>query len=596
MKWFLDTECYPNYFLIVLKSLDGQIKEFEYDDEHPFDFKKGLQEIFCDKQSILTIGFNSRRYDIPMIMQLLNNGYVTNSDLKRLSDKLILTDNNFEVISANNGWTPKSWNHIDLIRVLPKGASLKMFGARIGTNKLQDLPFEPSRVLSRSEKDILRKYCHNDVEITKDLYLRLREELKLRWEVGKELGVDCRSKSDADIAEIYFKNRFPDAKPVKEIKSSFKYKKPDFLIYGNQNIKDILEEIVNFEFTDKTDLKKEIPFVGKEIKTKTNSFTIGIGGLHSKEVNKAVICRDNEFLIDIDVTSYYPNIIINNNIYPASIGADFVKEFKSLRDRRLLIKDKTSTYSKFYKIVLNGTFGRLGYVNSILFDLEKMIETTITGQLSLLMLIEMLEEVGFEIVSGNTDGLTVKGNINFLARFQQVVGKWENITGFELEHTNYDKIYIRDVNNYLAIKSDGGVKTKGFLAKADLTKNQHLEIVKKAVVNYLSKGIDIEDTIRNGDKLDYLLTKKVTTGAYFNNNYLGKVVRWYWRTDGDYIYRKLGKLQYKKDGTFRADPKVPDTRGSYPLMNLEEDVINIDYERYKKEVIKTLKLLGVNNG
>lgn len=580
MKYFLDTECYPNYFLIVLKSLNGQILEFEYDEEHPFTFKDDLKKIFCDKQNILTIGFNSRRYDIPMIKQLINDGYVTNNDLKRLSDNLILSDNNFDVISENNGWTPKTWNHIDIIRVLPKGASLKMFGARIHTNKLQDLPFEPDRILTREEKNILKQYCYNDVDITMALYLKIQEELKLRWEVGKELKIDCRSKSDADIAEIYFKNRFSNKVISKPKKLSFKYEIPQYLAYTNCNIVDILDVIGGFEFTHNTDLKKGIPFVGKEIKTKTNSFTIGIGGLHSKEENKAVIKADNEFLIDVDVTSYYPSIIINNNIYPSNLGQDFINEYKKLRDKRLQIKDKQSTHSKFYKIVLNGTFGRLGYKQSILYDLEKMIQTTITGQLCLLMLVNMLETGGFEIISGNTDGLTIKGNINFIDKFKAILTKWEKITGFELEHTDYSRIYMRDVNNYIAIKTDGGVKTKGFLASNDLSRNAHLRIVKKAVKEYLLNKTDIDSTIRSGVKEDYILTKKTKFGAKFKGNYLGKVVRWYYRTDGDYILNMKGH-------------KVPDANLCYPIMDLKDDIINIDYERYKKETIKTLKSLGV---
>ena len=580
MKWFLDTECYPNYFLIVLKSIDGQILEFEYDEEHPYTFDKELRKIFCDNQKILTVGFNSRWYDIPMILKLLNGGHVSNGDLKRLSDELILSDDKFEVLKRNNGWTPFTWNHIDIIRVLPKGASLKMFGARIHTNKLQDLPFEPERILTREEKKILKNYCHNDVDITRALYLKIQEELKLRWEIGKELDVDCRSKSDADIAEIYFKSRFSDVSIPEPTKICFKYKVPSYLLYTNQNIVSILDEIGDFEFTHNTDLKKGIPFVGREIKTKTNSFTIGIGGLHSKEENKAVIRGDNEFLIDVDVTSYYPSIIINNEIYPSNLGQDFITEYKKLRDIRLKIKDKQSTHSKFYKIVLNGTFGRLGYKRSILYDLEKMIQTTITGQLCLLMLVDMLETGGFEIISGNTDGLTIKGNINFIAKFKLILVKWEKITGFDLELTEYSKIYIRDVNNYMAIKTDGGVKTKGFLASNDLSRNAHLGIVKKAVREYLTNGSDIDTVLRGGTKEDYILSKKTKFGANFRGSYLGKVVRWYYRTDGDYILNMKGH-------------KVPDANKCYPIMDLSEEVINIDYDRYKKETIKTLSSLGV---
>lgn len=578
MKWFLDIECYPNYFLIVLKSLDGQLLEFEYDQETCFDKTKFVNILSRD----LTIGFNSRFYDIPMIMRFIKeDDKPTNDQLKRLSDELILSDNSFDIISNNFLWTPRKWNHIDIIRVLPSKCSLKMYGARIHTKKLQDLPYDPAKILTREEKNILKSYCINDVDITRDLYLQIQDELKLRWEIGKELGVDCRSKSDADIAEIYFKNKFADSFIPKEKSISFKYKPPHYLSYDNDNIKNILREITNFEFTDKTNLKKDISFVGKEIKTKTNSFTIGIGGLHSKEESIAVYTNDNQFLIDIDVTSYYPSIIINNGIYPSNIGWEFLELYKSLRDRRLQIKDKTSTPSKFYKIILNGTYGRLGYKKSILYDLEKMIQTTITGQLCLLMLIEELEKHGFEIISGNTDGLTVRGEIKNTDKFDDVLYWWKFLTGFELEKTHYDRIYIRDVNNYLAIKSDGGVKTKGFLSMNDLSRNAHLGIVKKAVKNYLTNEYPIENTIRNGAKEDYILTKKTKFGAKFRDEYLGKVVRWYYRTDGDYILNMKGH-------------KVPDANGAYPIMNLDDEMVNIDYARYYQETIKTLKMIGVN--
>ena len=104
MKWFLDTECYPNYFLIVLKSLDGQILEFEYDDETSFDRAQLVNILSRD----LTIGFNSRFYDIPMIMRFIKeNDKPTNDQLKRLSDELILSDNSFDIIFISN----YKWNN-----------------------------------------------------------------------------------------------------------------------------------------------------------------------------------------------------------------------------------------------------------------------------------------------------------------------------------------------------------------------------------------------------------------------------------------------------------------------------------------------------
>jgi hypothetical protein len=173
------------------------------------------------------------------------------------------------------------------------------------------------------------------------------------------------------------------------------------------------------------------------------------------------------------------------------------------------------------------------------------------------------------------------GKISNTDKFNEILEKWEFLTGFELEKTHYDRIYIRDVNNYLAIKSDGGVKTKGFLSMNDLSRNAHLGIVKKAVKNYLTNEYPIENTIRNGAKEDYILTKKTKFGANFKGEYLGKVVRWYYRTDGDYILNMKGH-------------KVPDANGAYPIMNLDDEMVNIDYTRYYQETIKTLKTIGIS--
>jgi hypothetical protein len=155
------------------------------------------------------------------------------------------------------------------------------------------------------------------------------------------------------------------------------------------------------------------------------------------------------------------------------------------------------------------------------------------------------------VYSANTDGIVHDPG------YDDIFKKWEKTTGFKLEHSGYKALYSRDVNNYIAIKKDGKVKTKGVFAEPGLRKNPAMPIVYKAVVDYLSKSILIEDTIRSSEDITQFLTvRTVKGGAQWREKYLGKVVRFYWSTDGE-------KLVYAENGN-----KVPTSDSSTPLMQL----------------------------
>ena len=117
--------------------------------------------------------------------------------------------------------------------------------------------------------------------------------------------------------------------------------------------------------------------------------------------------------------------------------------------------DELKTESDGLKIVLNGTFGKLFSKWSILFAPELGIRTTITGQLALLMLIEMMECSGIRVVSANTDGIVLLIPEGMDGIKAQVVQWWEKRTGMEMESTLYRSLHSRDVNNYVAITTDG---------------------------------------------------------------------------------------------------------------------------------------------
>ena len=138
------------------------------------------------------------------------------------------------------------------------------------------------------------------------------------------------------------------------------------------------------------------------------------------------------------------------------------------------------------------------------------MKTTVNGQLLLCMLSErFMEEIpDCKMIQINTDGMTVKIHKQFREQLFSICKRWENLTGLELESVMYSKMIIKDVNNYIAVKTDGGVKRKGaaFIYKVvpgelELHKNFSMLIVPKALEAYFVNNIPVEEFIRNHTEL-----------------------------------------------------------------------------------------------
>ena len=575
---FFDVECYPNYFLILFKLPSGKVKSFELDEYKKLDLDL-IKTFFEDYE---TIGFNSRFYDIPMIMHALRGA--NNQELKCLSDRIISKEEKaYDILKAMDLFCPWHYDHIDLFN-LPIGKnSLKMYGARLNTQFLQDLPYDPSLPLTEEQKIAIKKYCSNDVDITIDLYNHLLKPLEIRRGINLQYDVEVRSKSDAQIAEALIKKQmFTMLGSPEEYK--FNYQQPKYINFRSEELNELLEKISLVDFKGKKGDKIYSQDVPSSILVNNTEYSIGVGGLHSVEKNRAIIAQDDEYLIDIDVVSYYPSIILNNEYSPEHFDQKaFIKYYCSIYYDRLEAK-RTGEVDKaqVYKIILNGSFGKFGDQHSLLYAPKLLIHTTITGQLSLLMLIESLEEHGFNVLSANTDGLTVKLKRDKYSLFQKVKWNWEENTRFELEEVKYKAVYSESVNSYIAIKEDGSLKCKGTFVDNDLSHNPTIKVIKEAVVEYLVKGTPIEDTILNYEvkPSNFLMARKATTGAYWQEKYLGKVVRWYWSTKGEAILNGKGhKLANSEDG--------------FPIMDLNDQMVDINYCKYIEEAYRLLDRIGV---
>ncbi len=577
-----DCEIYRDYFAVGFLNADtGNVRILEMYDGQPLDV--ATLRAILSKYRI--VGFNSNGFDLPILEEALAGGSCV--ELKKITDRII--KNNQRI------WHSLEIDHIDLIEVAPGVASLKLYAGRMHAPRMQDLPIEPDESISPEQRPVLREYLVNDLNATLALFRKLEPQIQLREQMSAEYGIDLRSRSDAQIAEQVIKSqvekrmgkRIEKQDPFRLAGETFKYKFPDFLCTSPAIRKEIRETLTNATFTIGSNGVVQMPkeIANLEIKIGQSVYRMGIGGLHSSEKSVAHFADDDHILVDRDVASYYPAIILNCGLRPAHMGEHFTQVYRDIVERRLVAKrrgDKVTADS--LKITINGSFGKFGSPYSALYSPTLLIQTTVTGQLSLLMLIEMLESEGIPVVSANTDGIVIKCPRSKVEVMGYIVWEWEHLTGFETEATQYRALYSASVNSYIAIKTDGHYKAKGPFAPAGLQKNPTNEIVTEAVVAFLRHGTPVEQTIRQCNDVTKFVTVRTVKGGALDQagNYLGKAIRWY------YARGVTGPLTYKINGY-----TVPRSEGAKPLMDLPPAFpTDIDFDWYIREVESILNDIG----
>lgn len=589
-----DVECYPNYFLVGFKNVDtGEVKMFRTQDKlRPVQIQLARDIIRTSR----VITFNGRNYDFPMIYYALTGATV--AELKDCSDDIIVHGLKFWDVERKRGFKlPRDKvEHWDLIDVAFGKASLKIYGGRIHSKRMQDLPFDPGSILTASQIEELEDYWLNDLQTTIDLYHDMESELALREVMTAEYGIDLMSKSDAQIAEAIIKDGLAKRginayRPEGRRGDKFKYVAPPWLRFQSDKLNEVLRRVTTVDYVVSEKGAVELPpsLEGLLVSVGNGAYRMGIGGLHSSEEKVTHYADENIMLVDRDVTSYYPSIILGLGLYPDHLTAEFLNIYREIYMRRLAAKaagDKV--VADTLKIVLNGSFGKFGSKWSILYSPELLIQVTLTGQLALLMLIEMIEGIhpDISVVSANTDGIVIKCPRDKEKFVNSVVAMWEEVTGFGTEATEYVALHSRDVNAYIAVKPNLDVKTKGPFGFDGLHKNPQNMVCNDAAINYLLYGIEPEHTVRAcNDVRRYISIRQVKGGAVTDQGeYLGKAVRWYHSTD-----QPPGCIKYMENGNL-----VPDTEGCKPLMELPELVpADLDYEWYVVNSHKILKELGL---
>ena len=500
------------------------------------------------------ITFNGQHYDEPMITYAMHGA--TCEQLKIASDLIIQGGlKSWEFYEHFQIERLPYLDHVDLKEVaIGVNVSLKTYGGRLGSRRLQDLPIEPDATLTAEQMRLIdHPYCTNDLLTTYDLYKTCLAALDLRVSMSGEYGVDLRSKSDAQIAESIIKAKlgFKPERVTWAHGTPFKYVPPAFISFPENDLymcgllniirtatfktsdldqvetftkqrarklgkgenapkellitlrkikyvahsAEALAEILRYAggvFDDDDDENTLEDIKGEKVKTgiimpqeikdlritiNQTTYKLGIGGLHSTESSVTYRTCEQYTINDDDVASYYPSLILICGMYPKQLGQGFLSIYREIYNGRLKAKNLAGEIKKQIKaceklghsitdlqaqlitaqvesdakkIVLNGTFGKLGSKYSIMFAPDLLLAVTLTGQLALLMLIRMLENNGVRVVSANTDGIVTlcPNGCEFMK--SEIIKYWESITGFQMENTTYRSLHIMNVNNYIA--------------------------------------------------------------------------------------------------------------------------------------------------
>lgn len=599
MIWIYDIETYPNFFSVTFKNIQTEETRVYVIHESRNDLDE-LYKFLDERNGKWLVGYNNFHFDNQILKAIhKHHPKYAFSTAEEVCESL----NNLAILIIEQDYSelkyqlPFLW--IDLMKLGGFQKSLKLLGVSLKWHKLQDLPLPMNTYISENQIDLILKYNLNDVLITEQLYYHLEDKIKLRFDVSKTYGVNAYSEPDSGVANRLLEKFYEEVTGLekhhfKKLRTDRKFIRFDWVVFDEISFKTntlnkLLEDVKNHVYY------KDKPFFSKKVKFDNIDYQLGIGGIHSVDSGAQYEETDKVKIIDADITSMYPNLIINHQITPAHLSSKFIIKYKDILDQRVKAKksgDKATNES--FKIVLNSTYGKMKSQHSWLYDPLAALQITINGQLYILMLIEDLVLHDFQVISANTDGVTVIVEREREEEYYEVCRNWETKTRFNLEYTYYTKYARRDVNNYIAIQDNGQVKTKGiFLNYIDFNKGYDKPIVSLALYEYFVNNTPIETTIRqHKDIYDFCIAKKIDDK--FTNEYhyikdgklqverLQKSVRYYVSNSGG----SLLKVDENGNKTNYESTKVVTVFNDYVEKDISE--YNIDYAYYINQTQKVI--------
>lgn len=555
MDYPYDIETFPNVFTCAIKQANTAawwLFEISTRRNDLSDLISTLDWLRCTDGRM--VGFNNFGFDWP-VLDFIMRTWPTAEQIYRFATNIISSDDRFSHIV----WQP-AVTQLDLYKIhhfdnMAKATGLKMLEFNMRSDNIQELPFEPGTILTDQQIDELIEYNCHDVSETEKFYNESQGAIKFR----EELGPSSLNHNDTKIGKEYFISELEMAAPGTCFELGTR--RPRQTLRQSISVGNILVPYIAFERPELQQMHRwfaaqnitETKGVFKNLNCTVDGFTFhfGAGGIHGSVEAQTVTSDDHTSIIDLDVTSYYPSLAIVNRFHPEHLGELFCDIYADLKKHRVGYVKGTKE-NKVLKLALNGTFGDTNNKYSPFYDPQCTMAITINGQLLLCMLSEMLMRIsGLRMIQANTDGVTVECPNERITDLGAVCNVWQYLTGLELERADYSRMFIRDVNNYLAEYQSGKVKRKGvYEYELAWHQNHSALVVPKAAEAALLHGVDIDGFIRGHDDImDFMLRTKVPRAGYLlhGKTRVQNISRYYVSHGGECLTKMLPPTKKKPD-------------------------------------------------
>ena len=188
-----------------------------------------------------------------------------------------------------------------------------------------------------------------------------------------------------------------------------------------------------------------------------------------------------------------------------------VNYYKSLSKKETLTEEQRQQYtvvSQALKVILNASYGVMGAEIFPLYFLPAAEATTAIGRFTILETIKKCEEIGIEVLYGDTDSLFIKKPTD--EQIHKVIEQAKKDHGVDLE---IDKVYRYCVlsnrkKNYLGVTKSGTVDVKGLTGK----KSHTPPFIRKLFYELLDVLSTVQ-TIEDFEKAKQAITNKIATCA-----------------------------------------------------------------------------------